>query len=137
MEFKHPTRNVDLIYDGAHTFYGLEPTTLSQSGGSDLDRVWEHHGEFFIIERKHVNCKQIPLGQMIMFKALQKKLGPRSRIYFLFHGDNWDGTKHTQQVYLDSLDDLIKSDGVVNLKFRIPINNGIVASIINKWWNSV
>ena len=100
-----------------------------------MDWIVERHSKFFILELKHKNCTKIPLGQMILLEHLKLKLGKESDIRFVFHGDDFDATNHSQWVHCYSLEDLIVTGGVVNLDSRHRITIGILKNILDDWWN--
>jgi len=134
-DLKHPMRNTQQFYDGKHTLAGLSPNNSSNSGGSDLDWIVERHNKFFILELKHKNTTQIPLGQQILLQHLQDKLGKDSQIKFVFHGDDFDATNHGQWVHVYSLDEILRANGLVNLDSRHRITIGILRNILDDWWN--
>lgn len=73
----------ELIIDGMKT-----------TGGTDIDWVVEHRGGFIIMENKTFfnDWINIPVGQMITFEQMYKKLNVDGKCHFLIFGfeDNVD-----------------------------------------------
>ena len=67
----------DLIVDGMET-----------SGGTDIDWVVEHRGGFVVMENKTFSNDWInlPVGQMITFEQMYKKLNADEKCHFLIFG---------------------------------------------------
>ncbi len=67
---------------------GLAIEGMKTSGGTDIDWVIEHRGGFIVIENKTFKKDwiNIPLGQMITFVQVYKKLNAEGKCYFHIFG---------------------------------------------------
>ncbi len=61
---------------------------MKTSGGTDIDWIVEHRGGFIVMENKTIQNDWIciPLGQMITFEQMYKKLNSDGRCHFLIFG---------------------------------------------------
>ena len=67
---------------------GLAIEGMKTSGGTDIDWVVEHRGGFIVMENKTFQNDwiRIPVGQMITFEQMYKKLNSDGRCHFLIFG---------------------------------------------------
>jgi len=61
---------------------------MNTTGGTDIDWVIEHRSGFIVIENKTFskNWIDIPVGQMLTFEQMYKKLNSDGRCHFLIFG---------------------------------------------------
>jgi hypothetical protein len=67
---------------------GLAQDGMNTTGGTDIDWVIEHMGGFIVMENKTFvkDWINIPVGQMITFTEMYKKLNSDGRCHFLIFG---------------------------------------------------
>lgn len=67
---------------------GLAQEGMKTSGGTDIDWVVEHRGGFIVMENKTFSNDWIslPLGQIITFEQMYKKLNSDGKCHFLIFG---------------------------------------------------
>ena len=71
---------------------GLAQEGMQTTGGTDIDWVVEHRGGFIVMENKTFSKDwiRIPVGQMITFEQMYKKLNSDGKCHFLIFGFNDD-----------------------------------------------
>jgi len=71
---------------------GLAQEGMNTTGGTDIDWVIEHRGGFIVNEFKTFkkNWINIPVGQIITFEQMHKKLNADGRCHFLIFGHEQD-----------------------------------------------
>ena len=67
---------------------GLAIEGMKTTGGTDIDWVVEHRGGFIVMENKTFqnDWVRIPVGQMLTFEQMYKKLNSDGRCHFLIFG---------------------------------------------------
>jgi len=67
---------------------GLILEGMKTTGGTDIDWVIEHRGGFIVMENKSFQNDHIsiPVGQMITFEQMYKKLNSDGKCHFLIFG---------------------------------------------------
>ena len=91
---KHSLQNKEKFADERAKLGELIVNGMETSGGTDIDWVVEHRGGFIVMENKTFSNDWInlPLGQMITFEQMYKKLNADGKCHFLVFGfeDNVD-----------------------------------------------
>lgn len=81
---------------------------MKTTGGTDIDWVVEHRGGFIVMENKtfQKDWIRIPVGQMITFEQMYKKLNSDGRCHFLVFGFDDIDFKNPESViwYFDMKD---------------------------------
>ena len=67
---------------------GLAQEGMKTTGGTDIDWVIEHRGGFIVMENKTFSKDwiRLPVGQMITFEQMYKKLNADDKCHFLIFG---------------------------------------------------
>lgn len=67
---------------------GLAQEGMKTTGGTDIDWIIEHRGGFIVMENKTFSKDwiRLPVGQMIAFEQMYKKLNADGKCHFLIFG---------------------------------------------------
>jgi len=89
---KHTLQNKEKFADERAKLGQLIVDGMKTSGGTDIDWVVEHRGGFIVMENKTFSNDWIslPVGQMITFVQMHKKLNADGKCHFLFFGFEQD-----------------------------------------------
>ena len=98
---KHTIRNREKFADERTKLGELIVDGMETSGGTDIDWVVEHRGGFIVMENKTFSNDWInlPVGQMITFEQMYRKLNADGRCHFLVFGfENGTDFKNPESV---------------------------------------
>lgn len=89
---KHTIFDKEKFADERSKLGGLAQVGMKTTGGTDIDWIIEHRGGFIVMENKTFskNWINLPMGQMIAFEQLYKKLNADGRCHFLIFGFEHD-----------------------------------------------
>ena len=82
----------DAFDKGRKLLGGIILKGMRTSGGTDIDWIIEHKGNFIVLEFKELHNEQIVirLGQMITYEKLHEKLNQNGKCYVYFIGCGYD-----------------------------------------------
>ena len=85
---KHTIFDKKKFLDERSKLGGLAQEGMSTTGGTDIDWVIEHRGGFIVMENKTFSKDwiRLPVGQMITFEQMYKKLNSDGKCHFLIFG---------------------------------------------------
>ena len=85
---KHTIQDKEKFADERAKLGELIVDGMKTSGGTDIDWVVEHRGGFIVMENKTFSNDWInlPVGQMITFEQMYKKLNSDGKCHFLIFG---------------------------------------------------
>ena len=89
---KYTIFDEDAFDKGRKLLGGIIREGMKISGGTDIDWVIEHRGNFVILEFKELHKEQIVirLGQMITYEKLHERLNQNGKCYMYFVGCGYD-----------------------------------------------
>lgn len=91
-EAKYVIEDEDAFDKGRKLLGGLIRYGMKATGGTDIDWVIEHRGNFLVLEFKELHNEQIGvrLGQMLAYEKLHEKLNQVGKCYMYFVGCGYD-----------------------------------------------
>ncbi len=93
---------------------------MKTSGGTDIDWIVEHRGGFIVMENKTFSKDWIslPVGQVILFEQMYKKLNSDGKCHFLVFGfdDNIDFKNQASMLWYFDFDDWLNGKICPNRK---------------------
>ena len=106
---KHSIFDKEKFADERAKLGGLAIEGMKTTGGTDIDWVIEHRGGFIIMENKTIKNDWIhlPVGQILTFESMYKKLNSDGRCHFLVFGldDDVDFKNEDSKIYYFDMED--------------------------------
>jgi len=107
---KHTLRDKEKFADERAKLGELILNGMNTTGGTDVDWVIEHRGGFIVMENKTFanDWISLPVGQMITFESMYKKLNSDGRCHFLVFGfDDIDFKNPASMTWFFDMEDWI------------------------------